>query len=134
MTNTREKTMERRSFIKSLLPLATLFSFRSAFGSQAGSEFYKGKRLVVVPPRLQEARGDEVSSGLRPIPRFNSDQSIIEEMRRFVELCDQHEVPIGYEVWGCVHSDGCYSVCSYDKDRQENRWQYGPIQSVRSAS
>lgn len=43
--------MERRSFVKSLLPMAALLSFGKALGlSSATDELYKGKQLMVVSP------------------------------------------------------------------------------------
>lgn len=98
--------MERRKFVKSLLPMAALFS--NAFGSQA--ELYKGKRLLV-------SDSDELQAMCKKrdfsLPKFDSDKGILDEMRRFVDMGEGHMDEIGNEVYGCEHEDGSYSVASF---------------------
>lgn len=101
-----ERMMERRKFIKSLLPLGAMFS--NAFGSHA--VLYKGKRLLVSDPDKLQAMFKKRDFSL---PKFDSDKSILDEMRRFVDMGEGHMDEIGNEVYGCEHGDGSYSVASF---------------------
>lgn len=125
--------MERRSFVKSLLPLAALFSFK---GFQTANELYKGKRLVVADPdhlkaiceKMYNADGTVVPvtvnryvlwvkggpAMLVPfLPRFNSEKGIMDDMRSFVDMSEGHLEELGDEVYGCINADGTHSVCSF---------------------
>lgn len=95
--------MERRKFVKSLLPLVVMFS--NAFGSHAVP--YKGKRLLVSDSDKLQAMFKKRDFSL---PKFNSDKSIMDEMRRFVDMSEGHMDEIGNEVYGCEHGDGSYSM------------------------
>lgn len=120
--------MERRKFVKALLPLATLFSFKGAFGFQTrsanlledherlapvpwGTRRYKGKILIVTEPLGLEVAFKR-RGGMR-LPRFKSDKGILDELRRFVDMGEGHMDEIGNEVYGCVHGDESYSIASF---------------------
>ena len=113
--------MERRKFVKSLLPLATLFSFKGAFGSQTrsanlleeherlvpvpwGISLHKGKTLIVTEPLGLEVAFKR-RGGMR-LPRFKSDKGILDELRRFVDMGEGHMDEIGNEANnGQPHAD-----------------------------
>lgn len=107
--------MERRSFVKSLLPLAALLSFGKALGSSgATDELYKGKKLMVVSPSSLNSMFRKRGFSYY-LPRFKpeSERDIMEDMRRFVDMSEGHLDEFGREVYGCVHGDGSYSVASF---------------------
>ena len=104
--------MERRKFVKSLLPLAALFSSKSVLDPHAElhGELYKGKRLVVSDPGELQAMCKKREFSL---PRFDSDKSIVDEMRRFVDMGEGHLDELGNEIYGCVYENGSYSIASF---------------------
>lgn len=102
--------MERRGFVKSLLPLAALFSFGKLGSPNGMEESYKGKRLVVVSSNSLMSMCKKREAY---VPQFKSERDISEEMRRFVDMSEGHLNELGHEVYGCVHRDGNYSVASF---------------------
>lgn len=115
--------MNRRNFAKSLLvAIAGFLGFRNSFGQS--SEFYKGKRLLVVVPDDLEAMCEKKWEGRLMPARFRSDKSIRDEMRRFVDMSGSHMDEFGDEVYGCVYEKGdptdpgpYYSVVAFKKRR-----------------
>lgn len=110
--------MERRSFVKSLLPLAALIKSVLCSHTYHG-ELYKGKRLVVVSPDELQTMCKKRETFLprfkpvRGMVGFKSERGIVDDMLRFVDMSEGHLDELGDEVYGCVHENGSYSVASF---------------------
>jgi|694.fasta_scaffold05125_9 hypothetical protein len=104
--------MNRRSLIKSLLQITAGFLlFKNVYGEHE-SYLYKGKKLIVVPSDTLYNICQKKKEP-RFLPKFQSNDSIIDEMKIFVDMCKEYNMKLGYEVYGCVHKDGNYSVISF---------------------
>jgi hypothetical protein len=104
--------MNRRSLIKSLLPITAGFlPFKNVYGEHE-SYLYKGKKLIVVPSDTLYNMCQK-KEGPMFLPKFQSNDSIIDEMKIFVDMSKEYSNEFGYEVYGCVHKDGNYSVVSF---------------------
>lgn len=103
--------MNRRSIIKSLLStMVGVLVFKKADASlktidNPANEFYKGKKLTVITSDSLEAMCKKREIRL---PRFKSNKSIMDEMRRFFDMSEGHR-----DVYGCIHEDGSHSVISF---------------------
>jgi hypothetical protein len=105
--------MKRRSFFKTLLLSGSFLAFKNVGASvfnDESLELYKGKKLIVITPDKLEnmCKKRDVF-----IPRFESNESIMDEMRRFVDMSEEHTDKLGLEVYGCTHPDLYYSVVSF---------------------
>jgi len=100
--------MNRRSLIKSLLPMmAGILLFKNISGSYE-SYIYKGKKLTILSSDILQ---DIANKQELLLPKYQSNKSILDEMKMFVDMSEKHE--FGYEVYGCVYEDGNYSVVSF---------------------
>lgn len=106
--------MKRRSFVKSLLLLLSgSLVFKNLGASEVFNEsfeLYKGKKLIVITPDKLE---DMCKKRDVCIPRFKSNESIMDEMRRFVDMIDKEDADELNKVYGCVYPDLHYSVVSF---------------------
>lgn len=110
--------LERRKFVKALLPLAFGFQTANLIEERErlepvpwGIRLYKGKAVIVTESRSLEAAFKK--RGGMHLPRFKSDKGILDELRRFVDMSEGHMDEIGNEIYGCVHGDKSYSVASF---------------------
>ncbi len=109
-TTLKGEKMNRRSLIKSLLPtMAGILLFKNAYGAYEPYT-YKGKKLIIVPTDILN---DMCKKREIYIPKFQSNKSIMDDMKMFVDMSEGHMNELGQEVYGCVHKDGSYSVASF---------------------
>jgi hypothetical protein len=103
--------MNRRSLIKSLLPMmAGILLFKNISGSYE-SYIYKGKKLTIVSSDILQ---DIANKKELALPKYQSNKSILDEMKMFVDMSEKYEFGYEvYEVYGCVYEDGNYSVVSF---------------------
>jgi len=102
--------MNRRSLIKSLLPMtAGVLLFKNVYGAYEPYT-YKGKKLIIVPTDILN---DMCKKRETYLPKFQSNKSIMDDMKMFVDMSEGHMNELGQEVYGCVHEDGSYSVASF---------------------
>jgi hypothetical protein len=108
--------MNRRTLIKSLLPItAGVLLFKNVYGEYE-SYLYKDRKLIVVPSdtlySISRKRKEPVF-----FPKFKTNNTIIDEMKIFVDMSEEYYPnELGYEVYGCTHKDGNYSVVSFSND------------------
>ena len=118
--------MNRRTLIKSLLPITTGFLlFKNVYGEcEYESYLYKGKKLIIVPSDTLYSMCQKKKEPIS-LPKFQSNDSIIDEMKIFVDMGKEYNNKLGYEVYGCVHKDGNYSVISFiDSHINDNIFSY----------
>jgi len=102
--------MNRRNLIKSLLPMTAFVLFFKNEYCAYEPYFYKGKKLIIVSA---DALNDICMKEKILLPTFQSNNSIMDDMKMFVDMSNVHMNDLGQKIYGCIHEDGSYSIASF---------------------